>query len=310
MQTAVMLNFVVTTVGADWRLATPLIFAATGEAICERAGVLNIGIEGMMVIGAFFGFAATYATGDLALGFGSGMASGLLAAVVFAVFAVTIKANQIVVGVAINLLGLGLTSFLFRTYFVSTGRGVDIARSLDIPFLSDIPYFGAALFRQNFLGYVTVPIVIAAWVFLFRTSYGLTIRAVGEYPQAVDVAGRSVALYRYCAVLIGGVLAGLGGAFLTLAHANQFVENITSGRGFIALAIVVFARWSPIRVFFVSLLFGLFYALQLQLQADPSVRIPYQALQALPYLTTIVALMLARNRSDAPSMLGIPYWKA
>jgi general nucleoside transport system permease protein len=310
MQTAVMLNFVVTTVGADWRLATPLIFAATGEAICERAGVLNIGIEGMMLIGAFFGFAATYATGDLALGFGSGMASGLLAAVVFAVFAVTIKANQIVVGVAINLLGLGLTSFLFRTYFVSTGRGVDIARSLDIPFLSDIPYLGAALFRQNFLVYATVPIVIAAWVFLFRTSYGLTIRAVGEYPQAVDVAGRSVALYRYCAVLIGGVLAGLGGAFLTLAHANQFVENITSGRGFIALAIVVFARWSPIRVFFVSLLFGLFYALQLQLQADPSVRIPYQALQALPYLTTIVALMLARNRSDAPSMLGIPYWKA
>jgi len=305
-----MLNVVATTVGADWRLATPLIFAATGEAICERAGVLNIGIEGMMLIGAFFGFAATYATGDLALGFGSGMASGLLAAVVFAVFAVTIKANQIVVGVAINLLGLGLTSFLFRTYFVSTGKGVDIARSLDIPFLSDIPYLGAALFRQNFLVYATVPIVIAAWVFLFRTSYGLTIRAVGEYPQAVDVAGRSVALYRYCAVLIGGVLAGLGGAFLTLAHANQFVENITSGRGFIALAIVVFARWSPIRVFFVSLLFGLFYALQLQLQADPSVRIPYQALQALPYLTTIVALMLARNRSDAPSMLGIPYWKA
>jgi ABC-type uncharacterized transport system permease subunit len=310
MQTADMLNFLATLVGADWRLATPLIFAATGEAICERAGVLNIGIEGMMLIGAFFGFAATYATGDLALGFGSGMASGLLAAVVFAVFAVTIKANQIVVGVAINLLGLGLTSFLFRTYFVSTGRGVDIARSLDIPFLSDIPYLGAAVFRQNFLVYATVPIVIAAWVFLFRTSYGLTIRAVGEYPQAVDFAGRSVALYRYCAVLIGGVLAGLGGAFLTLAHANQFVENITSGRGFIALAIVVFARWSPIRVFFVSLLFGLFYALQLQLQADPSVRIPYQALQALPYLTTIVALMLARNRSDAPSMLGIPYWKA
>jgi ABC-type uncharacterized transport system permease subunit len=310
MQTAGMLNFLATMIGADWRLATPLIFAATGEAICERAGVLNIGIEGMMLIGAFFGFAATYATGDLALGFGSGMASGLLAAVVFAVFAVTIKANQIVVGVAINLLGLGLTSFLFRTYFVSTGRGVDIARSLDIPFLSDIPYFGAALFRQNFLVYATVPIVIAAWVFLFRTSYGLTIRAVGEYPQAVDVAGSSVALYRYCAVLIGGVLAGLGGAFLTLAHANQFVENMTSGRGFIALAIVVFARWSPIRVFFVSLLFGLFYALQLQLQADPSVRIPYQALQALPYLTTIVALMLARNRSDAPSMLGIPYWKA
>jgi general nucleoside transport system permease protein len=310
MQTAGALNFLATTVGADWRLAAPLIFAATGEAICERAGVLNIGIEGIMLIGAFFGFATTYATGDLALGFASGMASGLLAAVVFAVFAVTIRADQIVVGVAINLLGMGLTSFLFRTYFVSTGRGVDIVRSFNIPFLSGIPYVGAALFQQNILVYSTLPIVIAAWLFLFRTSYGLTVRAVGEYPEAVDVAGKSVALYRYSAVLIGGVLAGLGGAFLTLAHANQFVENITSGRGFIALAIVVFARWSPIRVFFVSLLFGLFYALQLQLQADPNVRIPYQALQALPYLTTIVALMLARSRSNAPSMLGVPYWKA
>ena len=310
MQAAGALNFLATTVAADWRLATPLIFAATGEAICERAGVLNIGIEGIMLIGAFFGFAATYATGDLALGFVSGMASGLLAAFVFAVFAVTIRADQIVVGVAINLLGMGLTSFLFRTYFVSTGRGVDIAPSLDIPLLSGIPYLGAALFQQNILVYSTVPIVIAAWIFLFRTSYGLTLRAVGEYPKAVDVAGKSVALYRYAAVLIGGVLASLGGAYMTLAHANQFVDNITSGRGFIALAIVVFARWSPIRVFFVSLLFGLFYALQLQLQADPNVRIPYQALQALPYLTTIVALMLARSRSDAPSMLGVPYWKA
>jgi simple sugar transport system permease protein len=310
MQAAGALNFLATTVAVDWRLATPLIFAATGEAICERAGVLNIGIEGIMLIGAFFGFATTYATGDLALGFASGMASGLLAAFVFAVFAVTIRADQIVVGVAVNLLGMGLTSFLFRTYFVSTGRGVDIARSLDIPLLSGVPYLGAALFQQNILVYSTVPIVLAAWIFLFRTSYGLTLRAVGEYPKAVDVAGKSVTLYRYAALLIGGVLAGLGGAYMTLAHANQFVENITSGRGFIALAIVVFARWSPIGVFFVSLLFGLFYALQLQLQADPNVRIPYQALQALPYLTTIVALMLARSRSDAPSMLGVPYWKA
>jgi general nucleoside transport system permease protein len=204
MQTAGMLNFLATMVGADWRLATPLIFAATGEAICERSGVLNIGIEGIMLIGTFFGFATTYATGDLALGFGSGIASGLLAAAVFAVFAVTIRANQIVVGVAINLLGLGLTSFLFRTYFVSTGTGVDTARSLDIPFLSGIPYLGTALSQQNILVYSTVPIVIAAWAFLFRTSYGLTVRAVGEYPKAVDVAGKSGALYRYSAVLIGG----------------------------------------------------------------------------------------------------------
>lgn len=309
MQTVETLGFLSTTLGAAWRLATPLIFAATGEAICERAGVLNIGLEGIMLVGAFFGFAATHATGNLALGFSVGMASGLLAAFVFAVFAITIKANQIVVGVAINLLGLGLTSFVFRTYFVSTGRGVAIAPSFAIPFLSDIPYLGPALFQQNLLVYATLPLAIAGRALLFNTSYGLTIRAVGERPKAVDVAGKSVGLYRYSAVLIGGVLAGLGGAYLTLAHANQFVENITSGRGFIALAIVVFARWSPIGVFFVSLLFGLFYTLQLQLQADPNVQIPYQALQALPYLTTIAALMLAPSRSAAPHMLGVPYRK-
>jgi len=238
------------------------------------------------------------------------MGAGFLAALLFAAFTVTIKANQIVVGAAMNLLGAGLTSFLFRTYFVSTGKGVDIAPPLHVPYLSEIPYLGVALFQQNLLVYATIPLVIAARFLLYRTSYGLTIRAVGEHPKVVDVAGRNVTLYRYSAVLIGGVLAALGGAYLTLAHANEFVENMTSGRGFIALSVVVFARWSPIGAFFVSLLFGLFFALQLQLQADPSLKIPYQALQALPYLMTIVALMLVRNRWDAPSMLGVPYRKA
>jgi simple sugar transport system permease protein len=133
---------------------------------------------------------------------------------------------------------------------------------------------------------------------------------VGEHPKAVDVAGRSVALYRYGAVLIGGGMAGLGGAYLTLAHANQFVEGMTSGRGFIALAVVVFARWSPVGAFFVSLLFGMFYALQLQLQAEPDIHIPYQVLQAMPYLATIFALLLVRNRTDTPATLGTPYRKA
>ncbi|MDE3176753.1 MAG: ABC transporter permease [Pseudomonadota bacterium] len=310
MSTAATLAFLATTVAASWRLATPLIFAATGEAICERAGVLNIGVEGVMLLGAFTGFATTSATGGLIYGFAAAMAAGFLAGLLFAVFTISIRANQIVVGAALNLLGLGLTSFLFRTYFISTGKGVDIAPPLHIPYLSEIPYLGVALFQQNALVYLTIPLVFAARFLVFRTSYGLTIRAVGEHPKAVDIAGRSVVLYRYSAVLLGGVLAGLGGAYLTLAHANQFVENMTSGRGFIALSVVVFARWSPIGVFFVSVLFGLFYALQLQLQADPTLAIPYQALQALPYLMTIFALMLVRNRSDAPSMLGVPYHKA
>jgi simple sugar transport system permease protein len=304
------LGFLATTLGATWRLATPIIFASIGEVISERAGVLNIGLEGIMLIGAFTGFATVYGTGSLPLGFLAGVLAGVAAGLVFAFFAITIKANQIIVGAAINLLGLGLTSFLFRTYLVHTGQGVQIAPAIDIPLLSQIPYFGAPLFRQNLLVYSTLLAAPVASFLLFRTSFGLTLRAVGEHPKAVDVAGRSVALYRYGAVLIGGGMAGLGGAYLTLAHANQFVEGMTSGRGFIALAVVVFARWSPVGAFFVSLLFGMFYALQLQLQAEPAIHIPYQVLQAMPYLATIFALLLVRNRTDTPATLGTPYRKA
>jgi ABC-type uncharacterized transport system permease subunit len=307
MQDIATLTLVAAMVGAAWRLATPIIFAAIGEVFAERAGVLNIGIEGMMLMGAFTGFAATFATGSIALGLVAGVLGGVALGLVFAVFTVTVKADQIVVGAATNLVGMGLTAFLFRTYFVATGKGVEIAQPLDLPLLSNLPFLGEALFRQNAIVYATIPVVVIAWLVLFRTSFGLTLRAVGEHPKAVDVVGRSVAAYRYGAVLIGAGLAGLGGAFLTLGHSNQFVEGIASGRGFIALAVVVFARWSPVGAFFVSLLFGLFYALQLQLQAQPELGIPYQAFQALPYVMTIVALVLVRNRRGAPAMLGVPY---
>ena len=309
MDDIVSLGFLATTLGATWRLATPLIFASIGEVFSERAGVLNIGLEGVMIVGAFAGFAAVVSTGSLSLGFAAAMLAGMAVGLVFALFTITIKADQIVVGAALNLLGLGLTAFLFRTYFVSTGRGVEVARPIDIPGLSDLPFFGEALFRQNLVVYSTLLLVLVAVLVLYRTSFGLTLRAVGEHPKTVDVAGRSVAAYRYGAVLIGTGLAGIGGAFLTLAHSNQFVEGITSGRGFIALAVVVFARWSPLGAFVVSLLFGLFYALQLQLQAQPALNVPYQALQMLPYVMTIVALVMVR-KGVTPTMLGVPYNKA
>ena len=309
MDDIVSLGFLATTLGATWRLATPLIFASIGEVFSERAGVLNIGLEGVMIVGAFAGFAAVVSTGSLPLGFAAAMLAGMAVGLVFALFTITIKADQIVVGAALNLLGLGLTAFLFRTYFVSTGRGVEVARPIDIPGLSDLPFFGEALFRQNLVVYSTLLLVLVAVLVLYRTSFGLTLRAVGEHPKTVDVAGRSVAAYRYGAVLIGTGLAGIGGAFLTLAHSNQFVEGITSGRGFIALAVVVFARWSPLGAFVVSLLFGLFYALQLQLQAQPALNVPYQALQMLPYVMTIVALVMVR-KGVTPTMLGVPYNKA
>ncbi|MDP5308712.1 ABC transporter permease [Paracoccus spongiarum] len=307
MQDILTLGFLATLLATAWRLATPLIFASIGEVISERAGILNIGIEGTMLMGAFCGFAATFASGSLMLGLLAGIAAGVASGLLFALLTVTVKANQIVVGAAINLLGLGLTSFLFRTYYVSTGRGVEIAPPIDIPWLSDLPFFGEALFRQNLIVYSTVIVTILAALLLYRTSFGLTLRAVGDHPKAVDVAGRSVAAYRYAAVLMGSGLAGLGGAFLTLGHSNQFVEGMTSGRGFIALAVVVFARWSPVGAFFVSILFGLFYALQLQLQAQPLLNISYQVFQALPYLMTIIAVCLVGGKSAEPRRLGVPY---
>ncbi|MDF8356615.1 ABC transporter permease [Ensifer adhaerens] len=307
MDDMISLTFLAALVGAAWRLATPLIFASIGEVFSERAGVLNIGLEGTMLVGAFCGFAAAAATGNIPLGLLAGVAGGMLFGLVFAVFTITIKADQIVVGAALNLLDMGLTAFLFRTYYVSTGKGIEIAQPVHIPWLSDLPFLGEAFFRQNLIVYSTVLVAILATLMLYRTSFGLTLRAVGEHPKAVDVAGRSVVGYRYAAVLVGTGLAGLGGAFLTLGHSNQFVEGITSGRGFIALAVVVFARWSPIGAFFVSLLFGLFYALQLMLQAQASIVVPYQVLQALPYIMTIVTLVAFRGKGAAPSKLGQPY---
>lgn len=309
MEDVVTFGFIATTLGATWRLATPLIFASIGEVFSERAGVLNIGLEGVMLVGAYAGFAAAFSTGSIALGLLAAILAGMGMGLLFGLFTITIKADQIVVGAALNLLGLGLTAFLFRTYFVSTGKGVEIAKPLNIPWLSDLPFFGEAFFRQNALVYSTILVTLLAVFVLYRTSFGLTLRAVGEHPKAVDIAGRSVALYRYGAVLIGCSLAALGGAFLTLGHSNQFVEGITSGRGFIALAVVVFARWSPVGAFFVSLLFGLFYSLQLQLQAQPTLLVPYQLFQALPYIMTILALMLVRNKGDTPTMLGLPFRK-
>lgn len=307
MDNVMFLTFLATLAGAAWRLATPLIFASIGEVFSERAGVLNIGLEGTMLVGAFCGFAAAYATGSIPLGLVAGIAGGMLFGLIFAFFTITIKADQIVVGAALNLLGMGLTAFLFRAYYVSTGKGIEIAQPVHIPFLSDLPFLGEAFFRQNLIVYSTILVAIAASLVLFRTSFGLTLRAVGEHPKAADVAGRNVAGYRYAAVLVGTGLAGLGGAFLTLGHSNQFVEGITSGRGFIALAVVVFARWSPTGAFFVSLLFGLFYALQLMLQAQSSIVVPYQVLQALPYLMTIVTLVVVRGKGAAPAKLGQPY---
>lgn len=307
MDIVFLITLAQTVLGATWRLATPLIYAAVGELFTERAGVLNIGLEGIMLFGAFVGFAVGTATGSPVVGVLAAIAIGIIVGLLFAVFTVTVKANQIVVGAALNMIGLGLTGFAYRTMFDVSMRGVKTFPPLEIPLLSQIPVLGDILFKQSILVYLTLPLIPLAAFLLYRTGFGLAARAVGEHPRAADTVGISVPGIRYAACAIGGALAGLGGAFLTLSHTNLFVEGMVAGRGFIALAVVVFGRWKPWGVFGASLLFGVFYGLQLHLQAMTRLIIPYQFWQALPYLATLIVLVSLRGRTGAPRALGVPY---
>lgn len=307
MDIVFLITLAQTVLGATWRLATPLIYAAVGELFTERAGVLNIGLEGIMLFGAFVGFAVGTATGSPVVGVLAAIAIGMIVGLLFAVFTVTVKANQIVVGAALNMIGLGLTGFAYRTLFNTSTKAVKTFLPLEIPLLSQIPLLGEILFKQSILVYLTLPLIPLAAFLLYHTGFGLAVRSVGEHPRAADTVGISVPGIRYAACAIGGALAGLGGAFLTLSHTNLFVEGMVAGRGFIALAVVVFGRWKPWGVFGASLLFGVFYGLQLHLQAMTRLIIPYQFWQALPYLATLIVLVSLRGRTGAPRALGVPY---
>lgn len=309
MEFAVTLAFLQSILAATWRMATPLIYAAVGEVFSERSGVLNIGLEGIMLIGAFAAFATTFYSGSLWLGVLAAIILGLICGLLFALFTVTIKANQIVVGAAFNMIGLGITGFLYRTYFAQTQRALSLETfpNIEFPILSQLPFLGEVLFRHNIMVYATALLVPIAAFILYRTAFGLSVRSVGEHPKAADTVGINVDRIRYFCVLIAATLTSIGGAYLTLAHANQFVEGIATGRGFIALAAVVFGGWTPWGALGTSLLFGVFYALQLRLQAMSIPFLPYQLMQALPYLATILVLINLRSQARMPKALGIPY---
>ena len=231
MEVGLAAAFITTILASTWRLATPLIYASLGEVFSERAGVLNIGLEGIMLFGAFTGFAVASFSGSRDLGLLAGVLVGILVGLLFGFFVITIKANQIVVGAALNMFGLGMTGFLYRALFTTTVQGISAYPPINIPGLSQIPMLGEILFQHNLLVYATVGVVIVAGFVLNRTAFGLSVRAIGEHPKAADTAGINVFIIRYTCCMIGGALAALGGAYLTIAHTNQFVENITSGRG-------------------------------------------------------------------------------
>lgn len=288
-------------------LAIPLLLASLGEIFAEKSGVINVGIEGMMLAGALAGFAGSYSSHNPFLGAACAAVAGMLLALLLALLSIRLRADQVVVGTAINILALGLTGVFARALFQNANASATSFPTLAIPGLHRLPVIGEALFAQNALGYLAWLLVPACWLFLYRTRPGLRLRAAGEYPEAADGAGVSVSLVRTAAVLWGGALAGIAGAFLSIGYTNGFVENMSAGRGFIALAVVILGRWNPIGALGAALLFGLASALQFQFQAS-TVRFPYQFFLALPYLLTLLALLFrSRLQARPPAALGEPY---
>jgi general nucleoside transport system permease protein len=312
-------GFVAGVLAAGVRLAVPTLLAALGEIVTERAGVLNLGLEGIMLTGALAGFMGTSSAehawpstaGSIApwLGLAAGLLAGIAMGSIMAVLSVTLRVDQVVAGIMLVALGQGLTTYVYRQAFGSlTARVVPMGPAL-LPGLGQIPVAGPVLLAQDPATYLSVSILVGVWFLLFRTAWGLALRAVGEHPAAADTAGIDVARVRYAAVLVGGALAGLGGAVLTVAQLGIFKEGITAGRGWIAVALVIFARWRPLPALLGALLFGCASALQFRLQALDLPWLPYEVLLMLPYALTLVALMRAHADAAAPAALGMPYVK-
>ncbi len=292
---------------ASLRMAAPLIYTSVGETYDERAGVVNIGLEGLMLLGAVTGYVVMFYTQAIGLAVVCAALVAGLFGLIFAFVTVTLQANQIVTGTALNLIGLGLSSFVNRVVFKDMpGARVEPLPSLPIPVLSRIPFFGPILFDQNWLVYGALLLTFVAALVLNKTMLGLAIRAVGEHPRAVATAGLPVVRLRYGAAIFGAMVAGIGGAYLPIAWANLFVENMVAGRGFIALAIVVVGRWTPVGALLASILFGFTYALQLRLQTQ-NLHLAYQFLQVLPYIVTVLVMIFMRGQAAQPKAMGVPY---
>lgn len=304
-----MMDSMVPVLAGTLAAATPLIFAGLGELVAERSGVINLGVEGMILIGAIAGFAAAAETGlGAAAGLPAGALAGMGAALVFAVFALSLAANQAACGLALTIFGIGLSAFIGQHYVSYSLPGL---KPLSIPLLSDIPVIGPVLFHQDAVVYLSLAaFALVAWT-LAKTRLGLLLKAVGESPEAAHAIGYPVLAIRYGAVLFGGAMAGLAGAYLSTVYTPLWVQNMSAGRGWIAVALVVFAAWKPGRLLLGAYLFGAVTILQFHAQGL-GIALPVQLLAALPYLATIVVLVLiSRDRRllqlNLPASLGKPY---
>jgi simple sugar transport system permease protein len=298
--------------------STALIFAALGGMFSERSGVVNIGLEGLMVSGAFAAAVATHSASEAGFGGGSPWL-GLIAAIVYgvlfsllhAVATITFKSDQTVVGVVINILALGVAIYFTRSLYdgsAQTPQIGDVFSKVSIPYLSDIPVIGEGFFHAYPTTYIVIILVIVSYFVLFKTPFGLRLRAVGEHPSSADTVGISVAKYRYIGVMLSGALAGLGGATITLTTTSSFAHNTISGQGFIALAALIFGKWNPLGLAGAALFFGFAQAIRNFAQLfDWSKDIPTEVFYMLPYVLTLIVLAAAVGRSSAPSALGQPY---
>jgi len=301
-------TLLISILAASITAGTPILFAALGELITERAGITNLGVDGMMLIGAATGFMASVTFHNPWLGVCVALVAGALMALIHAYLTITLRANQVVSGLALALFGSGLSSYLGKAYVGM--RPEQTFEKLSIPFLSKIPILGPVLFKQDALVYLSYALVFLAAFYLYKTRAGLFLRALGENPSALDAVGVNVFGLRYIYVIIGGALAGLGGAYLSLAYAPCWLENMTAGRGWIAVALVIFALWDPWRALVGSYLFGGIDALGFHLQVL-GVPVSIFLLNMLPYIFTILVLILVLikrgGRLAAPQSLGIPY---
>ncbi|MEW5954445.1 MAG: ABC transporter permease [Bacillota bacterium] len=305
MTTDILIAILATAVTAG----TPILFAALGEILAERSGVLNLGVEGMMLVGAISGFVIGVKTANPWLGLIMAMVAGGSMAMIHAFLCVSLKANQVVSGLALTLFGIGLSGYLGKAMI-----GVPLPQpfqTVNLPVLSDLPFIGPVFFQHDPLVYLSFLLVPALWALIFKTRAGLNMRAVGENPATADSMGINVFLTRYIYVIAGGMLAGIGGAYLSLAYVPSWMENMTAGRGWIAVALVIFATWNPLSALWGAYIFGGIDALGFRLQALDVMISPY-FLKMLPYLFTIAVLILVTrknlvNRIGSPKSLGVPY---
>lgn len=301
-----MEDIIISTLQRTMVAGTPLLLATTGEVICERSGILNLGVEGVMAIGAVTAFVVTINTGQPWLGVLSAIGAGMLISITHAFASVTLQANQVVSGLALTMLGLGLSGMLGKPY---VGRPLPIKmEDFNVPVLSDIPYIGKIFFSQSPIFYLAVILALAAWFFLEKTRLGIQIKSTGENPKATETQGVNVFMVRYLSVIVGGGFSALAGAHLSVSYSKSWIEGMTAGRGWIAIALTIFALWNPGRAIWAAFLFGGIFVIQYLLQP---LGISPNFLAMLPYIATLVILLLISlmdsKKLNAPAMLGAPY---